>query len=269
MSPMCVDHIILAVLDRDVAAEDFRSLGFNVITGGTHTDGHSHNNLVPLRDGPYIELVAPTDVTEIRVKHEDKGQHWLYVFNAGEGFAGYAFLTNQFDAAVQRLRAGDYPVNGPRAGGRRQPDGRETVSQGASVLDNRYPSVVADVTPRDWRIQITPETSTHSNGVTGVAQVIATVRNLEEATRRYQAILGAEPQAGSPVSGARTCDFQIEDSVITIAEPTDATSAIYEDLARRGEVPFLIRLRTSDKSKAGRLDFRLSHWARFELVSET
>jgi hypothetical protein len=267
MSPVYVDHIILAVLDRDVAANDFRALGFTVIPGGTHTDGHTHNNLVPLRDGPYLELVAPTDVREIRVKHENHGQHWLYCFNAGEGFAGYAFRTDDLYPVLVRLQEGGYPLH-PRkeGGGRRQPDGRVTQTRGASILDKRYPAMVSDVTPRDWRIQITPETSTHANGATGVAQVIAMVHDLDEGTRRHTALLGVEPQPGSPVEGARTCDFHVDGSIITIAEPTDTSSAMYEDLQRRGEVPFLVRLHTSDRSKAGRLDFAGAHWTRFELV---
>jgi hypothetical protein len=268
MSTITVDHIILAVLDRDVAADDFRSLGFNVIAGGTHTDGHTHNNLIPLLEGPYIELVAPTDVRDVRVKHEDHGRHWLYCFNAGEGFAGYAFLTHDFEGALRRVTDAGFPLHPRReGGGRRQPNGRVTESRGLSVLEKRYPSVVADVTPREWRIEITRETATHANGVTGIAQVVASVRNLEEATKRYSTLLGVEPRPGSPVDGAKTVDFRVENSLITIAEPTDKTHAVYEDLERRGEVPFILRLRTNDPTKVGRLDFSSTHWARLELVS--
>ncbi|HVU11012.1 MAG TPA: VOC family protein [Phototrophicaceae bacterium] len=261
-----VDHMIVAVLDRDVAARDYNALGFKTIVGGTHPDGHTHNCLVPLAQGPYIELVSPTDVREIRVRHEDHNLHWLYCFNAGEGFAGYALGVPDIEPVVDRLKEKDYALNGPRRGGRVLPDGTQTLSNGINIVNPRYPAVSADITPREWRIPTTPENSTHDNGVTGVAHIIATVHNLEDGVQRYEALTGVQAEQGTPVPGARTADFQVENARLTIAEPTDPNTAMYEDLSLRGEVPFLIRLRTTSKSKIGLLDRTLTHHARFELV---
>ncbi len=261
-----VDHIIVAVLDRDVAAGDFNALGFKTIVGGTHPDGHTHNCLVPLAQGPYIELVSPTDVSEIRVRHEDHNRHWLYCFNAGQGFAGYALGASDIDPVVERLRATHYALNGPRVAGRDLPDGRKARGSGINIVSPRYPAVTSDETPREWRIPTTPENSNHENGVTGVEQVIAMVKNLEDGISRYAALTGVPVEQGTPISGARTADFIVENSRLTIAEPTDPNSAMYEDLQLRGEVPFLVRLKTTKPEKRGLLDRTLAHHARFELV---
>ncbi len=261
-----VDHIIVAVLDRDIAARDYNALGFQTIIGGTHPDGHTHNRLVPLAQGPYIELVSPTDVSEIRERHEDHNRHWLYCFNAGQGFAGYALAAPNIDPVVERLKAGNYDLNGPRMGGRDLPDGRKARGRGINITRPRYPAVTSDETPREWRIPTTPENSTHDNGVTGVVQVIAMVNNLEDGIARYTALTGVEAERGSTVSGARTADFIVENSRLTIAEPTDTDSALYEDLQLRGEVPFLVRLHTTKPEKRGLLNRTLAHHARFELV---
>jgi hypothetical protein len=261
-----VDHIIVAVLDRDVAARDYNTLGFKTIVGGTHPDGHTHNCLVPLAQGPYIELVSPTDVSEIRVRHEDHNRHWLYCFNAGQGFAGYALAAPNIDPVVERLKAGNYELNGPRVGGRDLPDGRKARGRGINIKTPRYPAVTSDETPREWRIPTTPENSTHENGVTGVEHVIAMVKNLEDGVARYEAITGAVVERGEPISGARTANFRVDNALLTIAEPTDTDSAMYEDLQLRGEVPFLVRLKTTKPEKRGLLNRTLTHHARFELV---
>lgn len=260
-----VDHIIVAVLDREVAARDYAALGFRSIVGGTHMDGHTHNCLVPLADGAYIELVSPIDVNEIRVRHEDHNQNWLYCFNAGEGFAGYALGVPDIEPTVQRLKHCGYPFNGPQQGGRVLPDGTQTLGIGVTIAGQGYPAILSDLTPREWRIPTTPENSTHANGVTGVEHVFASVLDVDEATRRYEALTGLKAQPGTPFPGARTADFQVDGSRITIAEPVNKNSALYEDLRLRGEVPFLVRLRTTDESKTGFLDLLTAHRARFEL----
>jgi len=265
MTSIRIDHVIVAVLDREVAARDYGALGFQSLIGGTHPGGHTHNCLIPLADGAYIELVSPTDVNQIRVKHEDCEEHWLYCFNAGEGFAGYALGVPDIEPTIDGLKKAGYLVDGPRRGGRVLPDGTQTISTGVAIAGQHYPAVVSDITPRQWRIPTTPENSTHANGVTGIEHLFASVHNLDEAAQRYAALTGLKPQQGTPLTGARTADFQIESSRITIAEPVMSDSALYEDLSLRGEVPFLIRLRTTDKSRIGMLDLLTAHQARFEL----
>ncbi len=265
-SQLTVDHIIVGVEDRDEAADDFRALGFTVFEGGVHPDGHTHNNLVALRDTVYIELVAPTDREYLKVKHEDHGRHWLFIYNNGMGFVGYALATDNIDATIKRIENHGYGIKGPHQGGRVTPDGRESIGQGISTTVTRYPAITMDITPRDWRLPVTEERITHENGVTGVAGVVAMARDLDEGVRRYSAMLGVEPRPGSPVPGAVTADFHTRDWIITVASPTDEMSAIAHELNRRGEVPFLVKLRTTKPQFVGPLDMNRTHQARFEIV---
>ena len=265
-SQLTVDHIIVGVEDRDEAADDFRALGFTVFEGGVHPDGHTHNNLIALRDTVYIELVAPTDKDFLKVKHEDHGRHWLFIYNNGFGFVGYALSTDNLDATIKRIEAGGFAIKGPHQGGRVTPDGKESVGQGISLTKTRYPGITMDITPRDWRLPVTEERLTHANGVTGVAGVVAMVRDLDEGIRRYRAMLGVEPQPGSPVDGALTADFHTREWVITIAAPVGQSGALYDELEQRGEVPFLVKLRTEKPDYVGPLPLARTHQARFELV---
>ena len=55
-----LDHIIVTVDNLNEAIEDYKSLGFRVMYGGKHASGTTHNALIPMSDGAYIELIALT-----------------------------------------------------------------------------------------------------------------------------------------------------------------------------------------------------------------
>ena len=55
---LTIDHVVIVVADLEAATVDFRSLGFTVTPGGVHPDWGSHNALIPLADGGYLELIA-------------------------------------------------------------------------------------------------------------------------------------------------------------------------------------------------------------------
>jgi hypothetical protein len=263
---MHIDHIIFAVADRDEAGEDFGKLGFKAVIGGTHADGNTHNRLCVLADGVYLELCAPTDKASLNVQHEDNGKNWLYVYNAGEGYAGYAILTHEIETIEARLRARGYPLNDKKGSGRVLPDGREPKGKSVTIIGKRYPAIVQDISPRGWRVPSENGETEHPNGVVGVQQVIALVRDLEEGARRHEDLLGIAPQPGSYVEGAKTADFPVEGALITIAAPADTTSTVYQEVTKRGEVPYLIRLKTTKPERRGMLDLNTTHLARIELV---
>ena len=265
-SQLTVDHIIVGVEDREEAAEDFRALGFTVFEGGVHPDGHTHNMLVALRDTVYIELVAPTDKEFLKVKHEDHGRHWLFIYNNGMGFVGYALSTDNLDATIKRIEDHGYSIKGPHRGGRVTPDGKESVGQGISLTVTRYPGITMDITPREWRLPLTEERITHANGVIGIAGVVAMVQDFDEGVRRYRAMLGVEPRPGTPVKGAKTADFHTRDWIITVAAPDGESGELRAELERRGEVPFLVKLRTTKSEFVGPLDMNRTRQARFEIV---
>lgn len=263
---MRIDHIIFAVADREAAAQDFATLGFKSVIGGTHADGHTHNKLVVLADGVYLELCAPTNKEDLKVQHEDNGQNWLYVYNAGEGYAGYAIITDDIEPVEQRLLARGYPLNNRKGSGRILPDGRELKGKSATILGKRYPAIVQDISPRVWRAPSENGETEHANGVTGVSSLVALVRDIEEGARRYEDLLGIAPQPGSYVEGANTADFHVDGALITIASPADTHSTVYQEVTKRGEVPYLVRLNTTHKHRLGLLDVNTTHLARIELV---
>ncbi len=263
---MHIDHIIFAVADRNDAGRDFESLGFKAVIGGTHGDGHTHNKLVVLADGVYLELCAPTDKAYLDEQHEDNGKNWLYVYNAGEGYAGYAIITDDIYPVEARLRSKGYPINDQKGSGRVLPDGRELKGKSVTILGKRYPAIVQDLSPRVWRAPSENGETEHPNGVTGVQSMVALVHDLEEGARRYEDLLGIAPTPGSYVAGANTADFQVDGALITIAAPADKHSTVYQEVTKRGEVPFLIRLHTTQKQHVGLLNFDATHLARIELV---
>ena len=53
-----IDHVVILVKNLDQAVADYTQLGFNVVPGGEHTDGATHNALVAFADGSYLELIA-------------------------------------------------------------------------------------------------------------------------------------------------------------------------------------------------------------------
>jgi len=55
------DHFIVLVNDLNTAIETYRRLGFDARAGGEHPAFGSHNALVALADGAYLELVAFKD----------------------------------------------------------------------------------------------------------------------------------------------------------------------------------------------------------------
>ena len=69
-----LDHVVISVSNLEEAMEDYRRLGFNVLPGGEHASGTTHNALVVLADGTYLELMA---LTGRPAKRQHKRRLWL------------------------------------------------------------------------------------------------------------------------------------------------------------------------------------------------
>ena len=52
-----IDHIVIIISDLATAVKSYEEPGFTVALGGRHPVG-THNALIPLADGSYIELIA-------------------------------------------------------------------------------------------------------------------------------------------------------------------------------------------------------------------
>src|SRR3972149_10155128 len=124
---MRFDHAILAVWDLQAARADFHELGFTSVYGGQHHGGRTHNALIAFADGSYLELMAPTDPAHVTAR---PGEGYLFVFQHGEGFAGYALHMEDLETAVGGMRRRGLLVGEPAAGGRRRGGRQEAGRRG-------------------------------------------------------------------------------------------------------------------------------------------
>ena len=101
---LTLDHIVITVTDLARARADYGRLGFEVLEGGEHADGVTHNALVVLADGTYLELIAFQQPAPER-------RWWRVGHEAGEGFVDFALLPGDMaaDVALNRDLMAAYP----------------------------------------------------------------------------------------------------------------------------------------------------------------
>ncbi|MGE7414028.1 VOC family protein [Methylobacterium tarhaniae] len=261
--PLTLDHLVIAVADLDAAFADYSALGFTVIRGGEHQNGITHNVLVVLADGAYLELIA--------FKTPEPGNRWSEVYHrAGEGFLDHALLPSDIDADVKAAQARGLDIADPVPGGRFRPDGARLDWKTARAPGSDVPFLCGDVTPRALRVQ-EGDVRRHDNGVTGVASVTVAVRDVEASRARYAALLGTgadAPIVEAEVSGspARAVTLPLGPATtVTLASPKGSDGALAEALAARGEGPVAAAFRAA--TGAGDLDLRLTHGARLAIVA--
>jgi hypothetical protein len=281
---MRFDHAIIAATDLDQARAAYEEAGFSVIPGGVHSSGLTHNALVVFADGSYLELMAPTDPELLSDPPEPGLGNYLFMLDAGEGCAGYAFETDDLDGEVQRVRQAGFPIGDPESGGRRRADGIEIRWRTAMHKQRTMPFLITDETPRTDRVPHDPDGTAHHNGATGVAGVFTVVRDLDTAAETYAALLGSPPAlglgggaisdlAGEPSPGevdaddpsdvrfkqhaeVRTAEFQVGDFHMRLAEVSEATASYLEE---RGEFPLAIFVNTASRARAGSLEIHGAH----------
>lgn len=260
------DHAIIAVADLGQALVDFQALGFTTFYGGVHADGKTQNGLIVFADGGYLELLAPVDADFMSVMDTVDLSSFLDFVARGDGWAGYALLTDDIDAAAVGMLARDLQVSGPTASGRQRPDGTTLAWRTVSVNNSRTPFFIMDETPRALRVPDDPDWTAHTNGAVGVESLIVAVPKLERALARYQAMLNQEAQPGPALNGAETASFTLGDFNLILAAPDVFDSPLHPYLKQRGEAPFQITLRTTQPQRAGLLNLKASHGALIELM---
>ena len=249
-------------MDLEAASADFERIGFNVIPGGTHSGGLTHNALIVFADGSYLELMAPTDPKLLEDPPEPGPGNYLFLFKAGEGFIASALHTNQLDEIVAGVRARGLEIGDPQPGGRKKEDGTELAWRGAFLPGSASLFFLTDDTPREYRVPNDPASVQHRNGALGVVRTVDLVTSLKDGSERFTAILGREPIKGAPLEGAETAEFEIEGLRMTIAAPRQEGGALWSELDRRGEGLFQIEIATELPEHAGEYD---AHNARMVL----
>ncbi len=206
-----IDHIVILVSDLEEAVRDYTELGFNVVPGGEHTGGVSHNALIAFEDGSYIELIA--------FRGPVPADHHFYREGVTEGLITFALLPGAIETDVAAARARGVEYDGPTPGGRLRPDGTRIEWQIATPHTHDLPFLCADVTPRELRVP-GGDAHIHKNGATGIAYITIETRNLQESIIRYRDLLDIEPTISKGEDIDTTAWFALGGSNIILAPGT-------------------------------------------------
>jgi hypothetical protein len=97
-----IDHVIYATADLEGAAARVEAeLGLTSIAGGRHDGLGTHNRIVPLGDGSFLELLAVVDPEEAR--RSALGTIFQAAVARGEGLCGWAAAVDDVAAIAARL----------------------------------------------------------------------------------------------------------------------------------------------------------------------
>jgi Glyoxalase-like domain len=176
-----LDHIVIVVNDLQQAAKDYQQLGFTVVPGGKHPVG-SHNVLISLADGSYIEIIA--------FYREAIDHRWWAPLEKGERLVDFCMQTDDLTGDTLKLRAAGIAINDPVPWSRTRPDGYELKWLLSLVQGNQRgvaPFLIQDVTSREERI---PQAFDHQNGAIGIETLTIAVEDLAAVQRWLDGVLG-------------------------------------------------------------------------------
>lgn len=194
---LALDHIVIAVHDREAAIADYRALGFQVLVGGEHPGRTSHNALVVFADGSYLEIIA--------WRAPAPEERWYRTLrDHGEGLVDFALLPHDTAQRLAEARArGLSTLTGPLDGSRLRPDGAQLRWQTARHTTPDVPFLCGDITPRALRVP-EGEVRHHPNGALGVASITVAVHDLDATLARYRALLGPGTEPSTAADATST-----------------------------------------------------------------
>jgi catechol 2,3-dioxygenase-like lactoylglutathione lyase family enzyme len=250
-----IDHIVIAVRELETAIRRYSEAGFTVVRGGRHNLG-THNALIALADGSYIELIAFLNPMQ--------GHPWQAALDKGGGIVDFCMQTDDLAADVELLRRAGATMGDPVPMTRDRPDGYRlswVLSIPAPPFSGQLPFLIKDETPRDERV---PRDHTHRIGATGLESVTVAVENPDSVSRIYARVMG---QAGAPLQrpelDAAGVAFPIGLHRIELAAPMGTSGPLAEHLRARGDSPYEAAL--TGARKHTRLDPALIEGARLRV----
>jgi catechol 2,3-dioxygenase-like lactoylglutathione lyase family enzyme len=252
-----IDHIVIVVNDLEQAAKDYEQLGFTVVAGGKHPVG-SHNVLISLADGSYIEIIA--------FYREALDHRWWDPLQKGERLVDYCMQTDDLRGDTSKLRTAGVAINDPVPWSRTRPDGYElkwllSLAQGSHR--GVAPFLIQDVTPREERI---PQAFDHKNRATGIETVTIAVSDSAQIQRWYSNALGNQGAAISDEKlQAQGRRYQIGPHKLDFMAPLGPASPLTDWLRAFGPSPYAATLRGSSASPIA-LDQKLTHGANLRFI---
>ncbi|KAL7949486.1 hypothetical protein V8C42DRAFT_213390 [Trichoderma barbatum] len=185
------DHVILLVPHAQLASPpQWISEAFTILDGGVHEGGMTENKLIIFQDGVYLELIAFSDGLnpQHRAMHPWGKQpdghiiHWAHTILSREEEEGTNTSEERFRTVQERLQDSKVGVkyHDLEPGFRVMADGSKRIWANAipnfddykgPIWVNQQPFWTFDRTPRSLRAPLTPENTSHSSGVVGVAGI--------------------------------------------------------------------------------------------------
>jgi hypothetical protein len=161
-----IDHVIYGTSDLEAAARRVEeAVGVAAVAGGHHEGLGTHNQIVSLGDGTYIELLAVADPAE--AGRSSVGAALQASIGAREGLLGWAVAVRELDPVAARL---GMPIGTIRREGL-----TARLAGMAEALNEPYLPFFIE-RPAD------PETRPASSGAGGITwiEVAGSARRLEE-----------------------------------------------------------------------------------------
>jgi catechol 2,3-dioxygenase-like lactoylglutathione lyase family enzyme len=252
-----IDHVVIAVPDLSLAHQAYEELGFVVVPGGRHPIG-THNALMGLADGSYIELIA---------FYEPSPEHrWWLPLQRGGGLVDFCMQTNDLLGDTAAFRRAGVAIDDPSPLSRVRPDGyhlKWVLSIPRDGFNGVAPFMIQDETPREERV---PRQNRHTNGAAGIGVLTVAVYDVTVARGWYEEALGrpAQPVVRSDLA-ASGVGFTIGPHTIELLAPREAGSPLAQWLADRGPSPYAATLTTAAGSR-GPLDMTGTLGARLSFV---
>lgn len=267
------DHAVIFVRDLHRAANDYAALGFQVVPGGVHVGGLTHNALIPFADGTYLELLAPASRWKLVVLRTLGASRLGAMFTrglpilrrtikrirSGEGLLDFALGYSPLPD-IEKLADMTGGLEGPISGGRMRPDGHRIAWQLVVPRVSALPFLIEDLTPRQMRV---PENVAHANSAMGVQMISVVTSAFDRTVARYQALLGREPfETVAPIPRSLAGEFRLDNAVIRVLAPT-GTDHLLRRYLLRGEGIYNLVLRAE---RAVNLDPAQAHGAQITLA---
>ncbi|MGH7830234.1 MAG: VOC family protein [Candidatus Binatia bacterium] len=248
-----IDHIVIAVHDLEAASGNYEKLGFTVVPGGKHPVG-THNSLIALADGSYIEIIA--------FYRANPGHRWWKPLQTGEGLVDFCMQTDDLAGDTAKLRNAGVEIDDPVPWSRTRPDGYQ-VEWFLSLARERHrgvaPFLIQDKTPREERV---PRRLDHKNSATGLGTLTVAAEGVSTILHWYRSVLGHDQESVErkelQAAGFR---FEVGPHFLEFLEPVVPQSAIAAWLHSRGSSPYSATVR-SGSPKGLSLDSNLTRGAR-------
>jgi len=222
------DHAIILVNDLYKAIDHYKNAGFNPFFGGVHAGGKTHNALIVLADGAYLELLAPTSPALLDNLDADDHGSFLFLLAQGEGLGGYALLSNDLASDVEAMKQRGLAVSLKPTNGRARPDGQELRWRTATLNNGSMtPFFIQDETPRSLRVPDDEKTTTQPNGIRRISDLTIAVPDLVVGIREVEQMTGIS----STSVDETTAHLQLDNVKLNLTlEPNLTTPANLRDI---------------------------------------